>query len=75
MEVQRRATNTGGIFECMDYSCYYPILEVQQFEHVGAIFRLLGRFLWRTSVWIVDIHTYFFFSFFAGLLVWLRIYS
>ena len=25
MEVQRRATKTGGIFECMDYCCYYPI--------------------------------------------------
>eukprot|EP00434_Breviolum_minutum_P036376 symbB.v1.2.032228.t1/scaffold3839.1/size96963/7 len=36
MEVERRLN------KCMNYSCYYPVLEVQQFEHFKGIFRLLG---------------------------------
>ena len=34
MEVERRLN------KCMNYSCYYPVLEVQQFEHFKGIFRL-----------------------------------
>ena len=78
MEVERRLNmpqRWEELFECMNYSCYYPVLEVQQFEHFKGIFRLLG-WLFSMEKLRVDCgytHTYFFSR--TVLLVWLRIYG